>query len=77
MHGHEILILCGIIVAGFACQYVAWRVRLPAILFLLVAGLLAGPVLGWVNADALFGDLLIPVVSIAVALILFEGSVTL
>ncbi|MBT8444543.1 MAG: sodium:proton antiporter, partial [Gammaproteobacteria bacterium] len=77
MHGHEILILCGIIVAGFACQYVAWRVRLPAILFLLVAGLLAGPALGWVDADALFGDLLIPIVSITVALILFEGSLTL
>jgi NhaP-type Na+/H+ or K+/H+ antiporter len=34
-------------------------------------------VFGWVNADELFGDLLIPIVSIAVAIILFEGSLTL
>jgi len=77
MHGHDILTLCGIIVAGFACQYLAWRVRLPAILFLLIAGLLAGPVVGWIDADALLGDLLVPIVSIAVAIILFEGSLTL
>jgi NhaP-type Na+/H+ or K+/H+ antiporter len=78
MHGHEtLLILCGIMIAGFACQYLAWRVRLPAILFLLVAGLVAGPVLGWIDTDALFGDLLVPLVSIAVAIILFEGSLTL
>ena len=77
MHGHEVLILCGIVVAGFICQYLAWRVRLPAILFLLIAGLVGGPLLGWVDADALFGDLLVPIVSIAVAIILFEGSLTL
>jgi len=77
MHGHEVLILCGIVFAGFVCQYLAWRVRLPAILFLLVAGIVGGPVLGWVDADALFGDLLIPIVSITVAIILFEGSLTL
>ncbi|WP_285404321.1 sodium:proton antiporter [Luteibacter sp. ME-Dv--P-043b] len=62
---------------GFLCQWVAWRVRLPAILFLLLAGILAGPVTGLLKPDKVMGDLLFPVVSLAVAVILFEGSLTL
>jgi CPA1 family monovalent cation:H+ antiporter len=34
-------------------------------------------VLGWLQPQALFGPLLMPLVSLAVALILFEGSLTL
>lgn len=59
------------------CQWLAWKARLPAILFLLLAGLLMGPLTGWLDPDALFGDLLFPLVSLAVAVILFEGSLTL
>jgi CPA1 family monovalent cation:H+ antiporter len=77
MHGSEFAILSAILVTGFICQWVAWRVRLPSILFLLLAGILAGPVLGWVDSDRLFGDLLQPIVSLAVAVILYEGSLTL
>lgn len=77
MHAHDLILICGIVVGGFACQWIAWRVQLPAILFLLIAGILAGPVLGLVNADELFGDLLVPLVSVAVAVILFEGALTL
>ena len=77
MHGSELLILSGILFAGFLCQWVAWRVRLPSILLLLGVGVIAGPVLGWVKPDELFGDLLQPVVSLAVAVILYEGSMTL
>ncbi|MBT8149701.1 MAG: cation:proton antiporter [Gammaproteobacteria bacterium] len=66
-----------IVLVGMLCQWLAWRVRLPAILFLLIAGLAAGPVLGWLQPDALFGDLLMPMVSLSVAIILFEGSLTL
>ncbi len=77
MHGQEIAILCGIAVAGFACQWLAWRLKLPAILFLLFAGILSGPILGWLDPDAVFGDLLTAIVSVAVAVILFEGSLTL
>lgn len=67
----------GIILLGILCQWLAWSVRLPAILFLLVAGILVGPITGLVNPDALFGDLMFPFVSLAVAIILFEGSLTL
>ncbi|KRW59617.1 cation:proton antiporter [Pseudomonas sp. TTU2014-080ASC] len=67
----------GIGLAALACQWLAWRVKLPAILFLLLTGILAGPVLGWLDPQELFGPLLMPLVSMAVALILFEGSLTL
>ena len=58
-------------------QWLAWRLRLPAILFLLLSGIVAGPLLGWLDPDEMFGPLLFPLVSLAVALILFEGSLTL
>lgn len=64
-------------IAALACQWLAWRVRLPAILFLLLSGLALGPVAGWLAPDQLFGDLLFPLISLAVAVILFEGSLTL
>lgn len=66
-----------ILVAGILCQWLAWRLKLPAIIFLLACGILAGPVLGWVKPDLLMGDLLFPFVSLSVAIILFEGSLTL
>ncbi|MBE0620591.1 MAG: sodium:proton antiporter [Burkholderiales bacterium] len=62
---------------GIACQWLGWWVKLPAILFLLLAGILIGPLLGWVDPDLMFGNLLFPFVSLAVAVILFEGSLTL
>jgi NhaP-type Na+/H+ or K+/H+ antiporter len=42
-----------------------------------MAGLIAGPILGWLNPDALFGDLLFPAVSFSVAVILYEGGLSL
>jgi len=60
-----------------ASQWLAWRLKLPAILFLLLAGIISGPVLGWLRPDALLGDLLFPIVSLGVAVILFEGALTL
>jgi len=62
---------------GFAAQWLAWRVRVPAILPLLLLGLLLGPFTGLVDPDELLGDLLFPTVSLAVAVILFEGSLNL
>ncbi len=58
-------------------QWLAWRMKAPSIVFLLAAGILIGPVFGILDADAFLGDLLFPVVSISVAVILFEGSLTL
>ncbi|AEG01580.1 cation:proton antiporter [Methylomonas methanica] len=77
MHDQAILTLAGIGVISILCQWIAWRVKLPAILFLLLAGIVAGPGTGWLNPDQTFGNLLLPIVSLAVAVILFEGSLTL
>lgn len=77
MNQHPELALVGIGILGLLCQWLAWRLKLPAILFLLIAGALVGPVVGWLDPDALFGDLLFPLVSLSVAVILFEGSLTL
>ena len=71
------LMLAGMLMIGFLSQWLAWRVKLPAILFLLLAGIVLGPVTGVLDPDKLLGDLLFPIVSLAVALILFEGSLTL
>lgn len=77
MSDNILLILAGIGILSILCQWFAWWVKLPAILFLLLAGLLAGPALGWLDPDVLFGQLLFPIVSLSVAVILFEGSLTL
>nr|WP_242476998.1 sodium:proton antiporter [Halochromatium glycolicum] len=69
--------MVGIGVLSLAAHWLAWRVRLPAIVFLLAAGIVAGPLTDWLHPDALFGDLLFPIVSLAVAIILFEGGLTL
>jgi len=62
---------------GAAAQWLAWRFKLPSILLLLLAGLLVGPATGWVQPDRFLGPLLFPFVSLAVALILFEGGLSL
>ncbi|MCD9548067.1 sodium:proton antiporter [Photobacterium carnosum] len=78
MHQEMIgLTIAGLGVLGLGCQWLAWRMKLPAILLLLIAGLLIGPVAGIFNPNRLFGDLLFPLISLAVAVILFEGSLTL
>lgn len=71
------LIIPLLLILAMCCQWLAWRVKLPAILFLLLTGLIVGPVTHWIIPDALFGDLLMPMVSLSVAIILFEGSLTL
>lgn len=65
-----------VILLGVVAQVLAPRFRLPAILLLLVVGFLAGTV-GAVETDDLLGELLFPVVSLAVGVILFEGGLTL
>lgn len=64
-------------VLGAAAQWLAWRLRLPAIVLLLIAGFIAGPVTGILDPARDFGDLLRPLVALAVALILFEGGLSL
>jgi len=76
------LMLAAIGVLGIGAQWVAWRTGWPAIVLMLAAGFLAGPVaasLGYqlIDPQAAFGDLLVPAINIGVALILFEGGLSL
>lgn len=66
-----------IIGTGMVAQWLAWRTGIPSIITLLVAGLVLGPVVGILDPDDLLGDTLFPIVSLSVALILFEGGLDL
>lgn len=66
-----------IITLGIASQWTAWRFQLPAIVVMAVAGLLIGPVFGIINPKEVLGDVFSPLVSLSVAIILFEGSLSL
>ena len=77
-HGTDLALQIALVVAlGAACQWLAWRLHIAAILPLLISGLMLGPVLGLLNPDEFMGELLFPVVALGVAIILFEGSLTL
>ncbi|WP_318310989.1 cation:proton antiporter [Flagellimonas crocea] len=83
--------LAGIIILGIIAQWVAWRFKLPAILPLILIGLLVGPIATlytedgskliepiWNGEKGLFpGDGLYYFVSLAISVILFEGGLTL
>jgi len=69
--------LASIIILGIVAQWLAWRLHLPSILLLLIFGFVAGPVTGFLDTDAIFGDLLLPIVSLSVAIILLEGGLNL
>ena len=77
MHQETVIALSAIGIIAIGCQWFAWWVKLPAIVFLLIAGIVLGPLTGWLNPDQLFGHLLFPMVSLSVAIILFEGSLSL
>jgi CPA1 family monovalent cation:H+ antiporter len=77
VHEEVVLVVAGVVAGGVVAQWIAWRLRLPAILFLLVGGLVAGPATGALDPDHTFGAQLFPFVSIAVAVVLFEGSMSL
>ncbi|MHA7863387.1 cation:proton antiporter [Flagellimonas marinaquae] len=83
--------LAGIIILGIIAQWVAWRFKLPAILPLILIGLLVGPIATlytedgskliepiWNGEKGLFpGEGLYSFVSLAISVILFEGGLTL
>lgn len=77
MHLTLPLLITIVIAAGGLCHWLAWRLKVPAILLFLAVGILLGPVLGWFDAAMLTADWLPAFVSLAVAVVLFEGSITL
>lgn len=83
--------LASIVILGIVAQWVAWRLKLPSILPLILIGLLVGPVSTlftadgakliepiWNGSNGLFpGEGLYYFVSLAISIILFEGGLTL
>lgn len=84
--------LAGIIILGILAQWVAWKFKIPAILPLILIGLLVGPIAAeyitddgskwieplWNGTKGLFpGEALYYFVSLAISIILFEGGLTL
>ena len=84
--------LAGIIILGILAQWVAWKFKIPAILPLILIGLLVGPIAAtylsedgskwiepiWNGEKGLFpGESLYYFVSLAISIILFEGGLTL
>lgn len=84
--------LSGIIILGILAQWIAWKFRIPAILPLIIIGLLVGPFAAeffsadgtkwiepiWNGQKGLFpGESLFHFVSLAISIILFEGGLTL
>ncbi len=63
--------------ASMVAQWAGWKLKLPAIVFLLLFGFVLGPGLGLLKPQLLMGDFLRPAVTAAVAIILFEGSLNL
>ncbi|MCF7990150.1 MAG: sodium:proton antiporter [Thiohalocapsa sp.] len=76
MH-HLTEILALIVVVGIGAQWIGWRLQIPAIVLLSLAGLLIGPILGILRPSEALGDVYRPLISIAVAAILFEGGLSL
>ncbi len=66
-----------ILSAATLCQLLGWRLGIPSIMFLLVLGILSGPVFELLSPDYLLGPSLLPLVELAVAVILFEGGLSL
>lgn len=84
--------LSGIVILGILAQWVAWKLKIPAILPLILIGLLVGPIASeflstdgtkwieprWNGQEGLFpGGSLFYFVSLAISIILFEGGLTL
>lgn len=66
-----------IVVLGLTAQWLGWRLRIPAIVLLSFFGLLVGPVLGIIRPSEALGAAFQPLISLGVAVILFEGGLTL
>jgi NhaP-type Na+/H+ or K+/H+ antiporter len=74
----EVTIALGtIVVFGVSAMWLGRKTGIPSIVLLLLAGIVAGPVTGLVDPDALLGDTLDPAVTLAVGLLLFDSGFSL
>lgn len=76
MHQETMNGIVTLVALGAGSQWLAWRLRIPSILVLLTVGFVAGPVTGFFRPDEVLGALTFPFVSLAAAVVLFEGGLT-
>jgi len=74
---HLVFQIVMIVVLAVLAQLLSWKLAIPSILVLLLTGLASGPGFNIISPDHIFGDLLPVLVSLSVAIILFEGGLTL
>ncbi len=77
MSGEILIHIVLVIGLAVGAQWLAWRIRVPSILLLLVLGFVAGPVTKILPPEHLQGDWLFAFVSLAIGIILFEGGLNL
>ncbi|WP_217586045.1 cation:proton antiporter [Lentibacillus saliphilus] len=77
MEGTALISIVVILALGTFSQWLAWRIQWPSIVIMSIGGLLIGPILGLINPQMALGELYSPLISLAVAVILFEGSSSL
>ncbi len=77
MSGEILIHIVLVIGLAVGAQWLAWRIRVPSILLLLVLGFVAGPVTRILPPEHLQGDWLFAFVSLAIGIILFEGGLNL
>lgn len=69
------LVIVLFLALGIFSQWLANRIKWPSIVVMSIVGLLVGPILGLANPEHTLGsEIFSPIVSLAVAIILFEGS---
>lgn len=73
----ELISIVVILGLGIFSQWIAWRIQWPSIVIMSIAGMLIGPIFGLINPQEALGNLYSPIISLAVAIILFEGSSSL
>lgn len=85
----DLLELTSILILGLGAQWLAWRLRVPAVPLIILVGLLAGPGLEFlgripalplsraVHPELLFSGLMLPLVSLGTAVLLFQAGLAL
>ncbi len=74
-HLTEILALMAVL--GLGAQWLGSRLQIPALVLLILTGLLLGPTFGIIRPSEALGDAYQPLINLAVAAILFEGGLSL
>lgn len=77
MEHHAVELFMLLMVLAVGAQWVAWRLHIPAIVLLSAVGITLGPGLGVLDPHTQMGDMLGVLVSMAVAVVLFDGGLSL